>query len=126
MNPHSGNKEIHYNEMAHTSQHYENMKYLMRSKIFMFCIEDRQLQCVDDTSDGIDDAAGQEPAEPCAGQVVEDRNEGQNTEPSHSDVDYGGEPFRAVNPAALKDHSDDSNSPYKCTEDIAGAAVKDD
>lgn len=92
----------------------------------MFCIEDRQLQCVDDTSDGIDDAAGQEPAEPCAGQVVEDRNEGQNTEPSHSDVDYGGEPFRAVNPAALKDHSDDSNSPYKCTEDIAGAAVKDD
>lgn len=125
MNPHSGNKEIHYNEMAHTSQHYENMKYLMRSKIFMFCIEDRQLQCVDDTSDGIDDAAGQEPAEPCAGQVVEDRNEGQNTEPSHSDVDYGGEPFRAVNPAALKDHSDDSNSPYKCTEDIAGAAVKD-
>lgn len=126
MNPHSGNKEIHYNEMAHTSQHYENMKYLMRSKIFMFCIEDRQLQCVDDTSDGIDDDAGQEPAEPCAGQVVEDRNEGQNTEPSHSDVDYGGEPFRAVNPAALKDHSDDSNSPYKCTEDIAGAAVKDD
>lgn len=126
MNPHSGNKEIHYNEMAHTSQHYENMKYLMRSKIFMFCIEDRQLQCVDDTSDGIDDATGQEPAEPCAGQVVEDRNEGQNTEPSHSDVDYGGEPFRAVNPAALKDHSDDSNSPYKCTEDIAGAAVKDD
>ena len=112
--------------MAHTSQHYENMKYLMRFKIFMFCIEDRQLQCVDDTSDGIDDAAGQEPAEPCAGQVVEDRNEGQNTEPSHSDVDYGGEPFRAVNPAALKDHSDDSNSPYKCTEDIAGAAVKDD
>ena len=101
MNPHSGNKEIHYNEMAHTSQHYENMKYLMRSKIFMFCIEDRQLQCVDDTSDGIDDAAGQEPAEPCAGQVVEDRNEGQNTEPSHSDVDYGGEPFRAVKPLRI-------------------------
>lgn len=126
MNPHPGNKEIHYNEMAHTSQHYENMKYFMRSKIFMFCIEDRQLQCVDNTSDGIDDAAGQEPAEPCAGQAVEDRNEGQNTEPAHSDVDHRREPFRAVDPAALKDHSDDSNSPYKCTEDIAGAAVKDD
>lgn len=69
MNPHSGNKEIHYNEMAHTSQHYENMKYLMRSKIFMFCIEDRQLQCVDDTSDGIDDAAGQEPADPARGRL---------------------------------------------------------
>ena len=111
--------------MAHTSQHYENMKYLMRSKIFMFCIEDRQLQRIDDTSDGIDDAAGQKPAEPCARQVVEDRDEGQNTEPSHSDIDHRREPFRAVDPAALKDHSDDGNSPYTWTEDIAGAAVKD-
>lgn len=90
----------------------------MRSKIFMSGIEDRQLQCVDDTSDGIDDATGQEPAEPCAGQVVEDRNEGQNTEPAHSNVDHRREPFRAVDPTALKDHSDDGNSPYKCTEDI--------
>ena len=123
MNPHSGNKEIHYNEMAHTSQHYENMKYLMRSEILMLCIEDRQLQCVDDTSDGIDDAAGQKPAEPCTGQVVEDRDEGQNTEPSHSDVDYGGEPFRAVDPECFHEHSCRCNAPHCCKEGISGSAT---
>lgn len=126
MNSHPGNKEIHHDEMTHASQHYENMKHLMRSEILMFGIEDRKLQCVDDTSDGIDDAAGQEPAEACSGQVVEDRDEGQNTEPAHSNVDHRREPFRAVDPAALKDHSNDGNRPYKRTEDIAGAAVEDD
>lgn len=126
MNSHPGNKEIHHDEMTHASQHYENMKYFMRSEIFMLGIEDGQLQCVDDTAYSIDDAAGQEPAEACTGQVVEDRYEGQNTEPAHSDVDHRREPFRAVDPAALKDHSDDGNSPYKRTEDIAGAAVEDD
>ena len=112
--------------MAEAAAHDKQVENFVTAEIRMGRIEKWKLQSVNDAADRIDDAAGQEPAEPCAGQVVEDRNEGQNTEPSHSDVDYGGEPFRAVNPAALKDHSDDSNSPYKCTEDIAGAAVKDD
>ena len=111
--------------MTDASAHDEEMEDLVGAEIFMLRIEDRKLQRIDHTADGIDDAAGQKPAEPCARQVVEDRDEGQNTEPSHSDIDHRREPFRAVDPAALKDHSDDGNSPYKCTEDIAGAAVKD-
>ena len=126
MNPHPGHKEIHHNEMAYTSQHYENMEYFMGSEILVFRIENRELQGVDDTTNGIDDTSGQEPAEACAGKVSENRDEGQNTEPAHSDIDHRREPFRAVDPAALEDHSYDRYSPYKCAEDISDAAMKDD
>ena len=92
----------------------------------MFCIEDRQLQCVDDTSDGIDDAAGQEPAETCTRQVVKDRHESEYAQPAHSDIDYRRNPFRAGDPAALEDHTDNGNGPDKRTENISGAAMKND
>ena len=92
----------------------------------MLRIEDRKFQGIDHTADGIDDAAGKEPSEACAGQTMEDRNKSKYTQPAHSNVDHRGKPFRAVDPAALEDHSDDGNSPYEGTEDIAGASVEND
>ena len=92
----------------------------------MLRIEDRKLQGIDHTADGIDDAAGKEPSEACAGQTMEDRNKSKYTQPAHSNVDHRGQPFRAVDPAALEDHSDDGNSPYEGTEDIAGVSVEND
>ena len=126
MDRHTGYKEIHYNKMAHTSQHHKDMKYFVGAEILMLRIEDRKLQRIDHTADGIDDAAGKEPSEACTGQIVEDRNKSKYTQPAHSNIDYGGKPFRAVDPAAFEDHADDGNSPYQCTEDVTGAAVKDD
>lgn len=92
----------------------------------MLRIEDRKLQRIDHTADGIDDAAGKEPSEACTGQIVEDRNKSKYTQPAHSNVDHRGKPFWAVDPAALEDHSDDGNGPYESTEDIAGASVEND
>ena len=112
--------------MAHTSQHDKNMKYFVGAEILMLRIEDRKFQGIDHTADGIDDAAGKEPSEACAGQTMEDRNKSKYTQPAHSNVDHRGKPFRAVDPAALEDHSDDGNSPYEGTEDIAGASVEND
>ena len=60
--------------MAHTSQHHKDMKYFVGAEILMLRIEDRKLQRIDHTADGIDDTAGKEPSEACAGQIVEDRN----------------------------------------------------
>lgn len=58
MDRHTGYKEIHYNKMAHTSQHHKDMKYFVGAEILMLRIEDRKLQRIDHTADGIDDAAG--------------------------------------------------------------------
>ena len=126
MDCHTGYEEIHYNKMAHTSQHHKDMKYFVGAEILMLRIEDRKLQSIDHTADGIDDTAGKEPSEACAGQIVEDRNKSKYTQPAHSNVDHRGKPFWAVDPAAFEDHADDGNSPYQCTEDVTGAAVKDD
>lgn len=126
MDRHTGYKEIHYNKMAHTSQHHKDMKYFVGAEIFMLRIEDRKLQRIDHTADGIDDAAGKEPSEACTGQIVEDRNKSKYTQPAHSNVDHRGKPFWAVDPAALEDHADDGDGPYQGTEDITGTAVEDD
>lgn len=98
----------------------------MRTEVLMFRIEDWEFQCIDHTADGINNTAGQEPAETCTGKVVEDRDKSQDTQPAHSNVDHRGKPFRAVNPAAFEDHADDGNGPYKGAEDITGAAVEND
>lgn len=126
VDPHPRNKEIHHNKVAYTSQHNKDMEYFMGTKVFMFRIEDRKLQCVDHTADSVNNTACQKPSETCPRQIVEDRYKSQDTQPAHSNIDYGGKPFRAVDPAAFEDHADDGNSPYQCTEDVTGAAVKDD
>ena len=126
VDPHSRNKEIHHHKVAYTSQHNKDMEHLMGTEILMFRIENRKFQRIDHSADGVDDAASQKPSETCPRQIVEDRYKSQDTQPAHSNVDHGGEPFRAVDPAALKDHTDDGDSPYQSTEDISGAAVKND
>ena len=126
MNPHPGNKEIHYNEMAHTSQHYENMKHLMRSEILMLCIEDRQLQCVDNTSDGIDDAAGEKPCESGRCESGNDLADRHDAYPAHRDVDHGGEPLREVDPEGIDDDAYDGDAPDKGQHPVAGLISEDD
>ena len=68
VDPHPRNKEIHHNKVAYTSQHNKDMEYFMGTKVFMFRIEDRQLQGIDDTAHGVDDAAGQQPEKSGRGQ----------------------------------------------------------
>jgi len=40
------------------SAHYEQMKDFMASEILMLAVENRELQCVDDTANSIDDTTG--------------------------------------------------------------------
>ena len=102
------------------------MEHFVRTEILMLCIKDRKFQRIDHTADGINDTAGKKPSETGPWQIVEDRYKSQNTQPAHSNINYRGKPFRAVDPAALKDHTDDGNGPYKRTEDITNAAMEND
>ena len=102
------------------------MKSSWEPEILVLRIEDRKLQGIDHTADGIDDTAGKEPSKPARGRLWKIGTKSKYTQPAHSNVDHRGKPFRAVDPAALEDHSDDGNSPYEGTEDIADASVEND
>ena len=49
---------IHHDKVADTSSHYEQVKDFMASEILMLAVENRELQCVDDTANSIDDTTG--------------------------------------------------------------------
>ena len=49
--------------MTYASAHDEEMEHFVGAEEFMLCIEDWQLQGIDDTANGIDNAAGQQPEE---------------------------------------------------------------
>ncbi len=49
---------VHEDKVADAACHAEQVKDFMGSKISMLCIEDRELQCIDNAARRIDDAAG--------------------------------------------------------------------
>ena len=51
--------------MAYAATHNKEVENLMGAEIFMSGVEDRQLQRVDDSAYGVDNAAGQQPAKGC-------------------------------------------------------------
>ena len=51
--------------MTYASAHDEEVEHFVGTEELMFRIEDRQLQGIDDTAHGVDDATGQEPAKGC-------------------------------------------------------------
>ena len=87
--------------MAGTSAHYKQMKYLMRSKVFVSGIKQRNFQCINDTTDRVNDSSGKQPPEGRFGQSVENLGKCQNTQPAHSNIDNRRKPFGAVDPESF-------------------------
>ena len=56
---------VHHNKVAHASTHDKEMENLMGSEIFVAVVENRKLQCIDDTADCINDTACKKPSECC-------------------------------------------------------------
>ena len=72
--------------MTEASSHHKQMEDLMGAKVRMSGIEDRQLQCIDDTANGIDNTAGQQPEKRTRCQGANDWTECQDAGPSHADI----------------------------------------
>ena len=51
-------------------------------------------------------------------------NKGKDTQPSHTDIKHGREPFRAGDPESLKKDTKDRNAPYKSTEDVTNTIMQ--
>lgn len=92
----------------------------MGAEIAEPAVEHRQLQRVDHAAHGVDDAAGQQPAEGAARQGVDEAFEGDHADPAHGDVDHGGKPFGAGNPYGVDDHAHDGDGPHQAKEQPAG------
>ena len=100
------------------------MEDLMRSKELVSGIEDRKFQCVNNSADGVDDTACNQPYKGCFGEGLYQRYHGQDTEPAHGNVYDGREPFRAGDPECLDQHTDDGNGPYQCQKRIAHSVFR--
>lgn len=115
---------VHYDKVTGASCHNEQMKDLMTSEIFMTVIEDREFQCINDAANRVNDTACKKPSERCRGQCVQDLGKGENTGPSHSDIQYGRKPFRAINPECFDQDSGNRDAPYKKQKRNPGLAVE--
>ena len=83
----------------------------MAAEIFVELVKQRQLQSVDNATDGVNDATGKEPAKGCDRQGFHKGLEHQHAEPAHGNVKNGGKPLRAVNPETFDDHANDCHTP---------------
>lgn len=89
--------------MADAAAHHEEMKDLVTSETFGQTIKDRQLQTVKDAADGVDDTAGQKPAESSRGQICKERPEYEDAGPAHGNVYDGADPFGTADDKDLQD-----------------------
>ena len=79
----------------------------------MLCIEQRKLQCVDHTADGVDHATSHQPYKSGGGKGLYQWNHSKHTQPAHGNVDGGREPFWTGDPECLDQHACNGNSPHK-------------
>lgn len=89
-------------------------------------IEDRKFQRIDDASYGVDDTSGQKPSECCRRKGFYNFCEGQHTNPAHSDINNGREPFGACDPAGHDDDAYDGDSPDEGQHIPAGFISEND
>ena len=68
LTSHLSHIQIHKNEMTYASAHDEEVEHFVGAEELMLRIEEWQLQGIDDTACGIDDATGQQPEECRRGQ----------------------------------------------------------
>src|SRR5699024_11844331 len=68
---------------------------------------------------------GQQPAERCGVHLVQDVGEGHYAGPAHSDIEYGGDPLRTVNPERLDQNPCDGDRPYNGEQDNSRLSLQD-
>lgn len=112
--------------MAETAAHDKKMKDLVPSKAFWKMVKDREFQCIDDSSNCVDNATGQQKKESWAGQIVNDWRKGKQASPSHGDVDRRAKPVWTVDIEYLQSDPDDGNGPDQDEQTSADPPGQDD
>lgn len=106
--------------MAEAAAHDEEVEDFMGAEVFMPAVEERELEGIDYSTDGIDDASCQKPVEGCPGQGVDELSEGQYAGPAHGYINHRGEPFGTVHPEAGYQDSQPCQAPDQYQKQKAG------
>ena len=112
--------------MTEASAHDEQVKDFVRTEMLESGVEQWKLQCINDTSDGVNDTAGQEPVKGSRSQGCDDGFEGCEANPAHGNVDHRGKPFRTVDPDGIDDDTDDRDGPDERQKAVSDRIAKDD
>src|SRR5699024_6823417 len=115
---------IHYYKVAGASAHDKKVEDLVAPEVFVPAVKDRKLQRIDDAAHSVNDSACQQPSECCGGHIVQDLGEGQYAGPAHSDIEYGGDPLRTVNPERLDQNPCDGDRPYNRAHDSSRLSLQ--
>ena len=91
--------------MTKAPAHDKEMENLVGAEIFVDRIKKWELQRVDHAAHGVDDAACKEPEKRGERQRRVQGLDREDHDPSHADVENGGDPFRAGHPEKLKEHA---------------------
>ena len=81
-------ERIHYYEMAGASAHYKQVENLVTAEIFMPAVEERELQCVNDTADCIYNSTGKKPVECGFWKCINNLCKCKNANPAHENIQY--------------------------------------
>ena len=102
---------IHKDKMTEASAHDEQMKYFMRTKILMSGVKKRELQCIYDPADCVNNPTGEQPAKGSSRQAMDDRTEYKDTDPAHGNIDHRRKPFWTGDPEKFNADPDQCKRP---------------
>lgn len=123
---HQCHEEIHQDQMAGAAAHYKQMEDFVGTEVLVPGVEQGKLQRINDAAHGVDDPSCQQPSEGCAGKTGNDLGKSDYAGPSHGNIENGGEPFRAGNPAGFHDDAEQCDTPHQSAEHITGSASQHD
>ena len=112
--------------MTEASAHNEQVKDFVRTEMFESGVEEWELQCIYDATDGVNDTAGKEPVKSARSQGSNNALDRSEANPAHGDIDHRREPFRTVDPESIDHDADDRDEPDQCQKAIANGISKDD
>lgn len=116
----------HEDKVAEAPRHHEQMEYFVGTEKFMSRIEKRQFQCIDDAADSIDNSAGKKPEKGRKRKQAPELPDDGQADPSHGDIEYGGEPFRTVYPERFDQYPGQGDAPYSCQKEKSDRAFQGD
>ena len=93
--------------MAEASGNDKEMKQFMGAEPPLPSFRKRQLQCIDHTSQSVNNSSSQQPSEPYGRHPRHDLRPGKNAYPAHSDIQHRRNPLRTADPEKFKQHVHD-------------------
>ena len=112
--------------MTEASAHNEQVKEFMRTEILESGVEQWKLQCINDTADGVDNTAGEEPVKCTRSEGGHNGFDRSEAYPAHGNVDQRRKPFRTVDPQGVDDDSDKCDGPDESQKAVAHRVSQDD